>query len=831
MKPLITLFLLFSSFSLFSQGLQIKGNETLIDERSSYRVFDKVSPKFKQFLNIEFDIMPTKIKSRGNILRIKNKNSKTVFCISYNGEGNFSDFNLNIEGREILISHKLNKNILNENKWIKVKLNFDFHNSSVSFQVDTLYNSSIIQEKATDWIPDMYFGKSDHVIDIPQFRISNLIVNDKEKQYYFPLNESEGENVHNSNKKTIGYVSNPVWLINNSYYWDEVFSCSSDKVAGATFNNTTHEVYYFNEDSLIIYNTRTRKTYNHKYSNTCPISMRLGTNFLDSKNNQLYVYEVADPPIGTTMMARLDLLTYSWTTITDEALPIQLHHHSGYFDNEMRTYTIFGGFGRTSYSDAFYLYDININRWKKMDLKGDHITPRYFTSMGFNNNDDNLYIFGGMGNEAGDQTIGRIYYYELYKSNITDNKINKLWSIPWKGENVVPARNLIFLNDSCFYVLCYPEHFSNSFLKLYEFKISNGDCKLYGDSIPVISEKITTNVNLHYDDQSSQFVTLVQEFKNNDISSTLKIFTLTSPPVNYSALTIYKNTKRDNFILITLILVFSSLILLFIILQKRKINLKQKVLGVLKDFNYSDKEKYTKVKQPNSIFLFGDFSVIDKNGREINYMLSTKLKQAFFLIIFYSLQDKRLSSQELSEHLWPNKSYEKSKNSRGVVLNNLRKILGELDGISLIYENGSYKLVYSDNCYCDYLRCFTITEGNHLKDMPEFVTIVSRGKFLKEEDISSFDSVKEYFENRIESTSYFYLEKAYNSGDFETVIALCDSIFLFDPLDENALNYMIKALFKLNLKDEAKQRYYLFVVEYKKIIGEDYSKSFADLSR
>lgn len=36
--------------------------------------------------------------------------------------------------------------------------------------------------------------------------------------------------------------------------------------------------------------------------------------------------------------------------------------------------------------------------------------------------------------------------------------------------------------------------------------------------------------------------------------------------------------------------------------------------------------------RPNSIYLFGNFSVRDRHNREINYLFSPKLKQAFILI-------------------------------------------------------------------------------------------------------------------------------------------------------------------------------------------------------
>lgn len=830
MRFVFFLFLVLFPLLSSAQGLYIRGNEAIIEKRSSYTVFDRENPVFNDKLHIEFQIM-SKISSRGIIMRMKNNEAKRVYCLSFNGEGQFADFKLNIEGKETLILHQLDKKLLNDKQWLKITLDFDLRSDSVTFQIGDHSERIHLNLQTKYWQPEIYFGRSEHVIDVPSFRISKLQVNDNEKKFYFPLDESEGEYVHNYNKKIVGQVTNPGWLINESYFWNSGPSFSSSKVAGSAFNHLTQEVYYFNVDSINIYNTRTRTLNSFEYTNSCPMSMRLGTNFLDTRTNSLYIYEVADPLDGDLVMARLDLSTMTWEAITNQVLPIQLHHHAGYLDVDNRKYTIFGGFGRTFYSDDFFTFDLETNRWEEKVVTGDKITPRYFSSAGVAPSGDELFIFGGMGNEAGDQTIGRMYYYELFNLNLKNNKLKKYWTIPWNGENVVPARNLIFVDNENFYALCYPEHFSQSFLKLYKFSVADSSFQIFGDSIPVISDKITTNVNLFHDSRSSQLITLVQEFRNDDVASTMKIYTLSFPPVTKEALMVYEASYRVNMLKIAGIVIALLVICLLILWLYRK-----KKSRTAKSCHPENKiaDNVTPellAKRPNSVFLFGDLSIIDKSGREINYMMSAKLKQAFFLILFYSLQDKKLTSQELSEYLWPNKSYDKAKNSRGVVLNNLRKILGELDGINLIHENGNYKFVYAESCYCDYLRCLEITESNNENEMDEFLTIISRGKFMKGEEVSELDSVKEYFESRVESTSYFFIDKAMAAGNYEAVITLCENIFMFDPLDENALHNLIRAMLKLDLKNEARQRYYLFVVEYKKLFGEDYSKSFAELSR
>ena len=110
------------------------------------------------------------------------------------------------------------------------------------------------------------------------------------------------------------------------------------------------------------------------------------------------------------------------------------------------------------YSKDLFSYDLNKKEWNALeDFTGDFLSPRYFSSVGYLKKTNSIYIFGGMGNESGEQTVGRKYYYDLYKIDLDTKHISKLWEIQWKRDNVVPVRGMVILDDSSFYTLCYPE--------------------------------------------------------------------------------------------------------------------------------------------------------------------------------------------------------------------------------------------------------------------------------------------------------------------------------------------------------------------------------------
>lgn len=802
-------------------GLKFQGSEQPINQRTSYTVFGDKTTAFSDYFNIEFNLSLYPTTEFGYIMRIKNKESNRIYNLFYDGQGDNITFQFNEEGKDNLIVANLNKEELLKLPWFKMEILFDLKNDSINL---TIHNRTFGTGKHN--LPDTYypiilFGKSDHIIDVPSFAIKDLSVGNKEK-YHFTLKENEGNIVHDINGNAIGKASNPEWLINDAYHWKYKASFKSQSVAGANYNPTKKEIYYFNKDSLRTYNVWSGDTKTRVFEEKCPVELILGTNFIDTTRNKLYTYEVYfDTPYHGPTVASLDLNTYQWTAESNGQLPTQLHHHGSYFNTSTDQYTIFGGFGSMHYSKNFFSYDLRKKAWNTLEgFTGDFISPRYFSAVGYLKKTNSMYIFGGMGNESGEQTVGRKYYYDLYKVDLNKKHITKLWEIPWEKDNVVPVRGMVILNDSCFYTLCYPEHFSESSLQLYRFSLKDGSYQILGDSIPIYSDKITTNANLYYDTGLNSLYAVVQEF-DDDISSDLKVYSLAFPPITAEELTSYANGKSNNALIVILLSCVLAIGFGYLLIKK----IKRKKVHEEDDHQkvYIANTKPEILRRPSSIFLFGNFTVRDRDNRDITYMFSAQLKQIFCLILQYSTTENGIKSQRLSNLLWPDKPADKVKNSRGVTLNHLRKILNELDGIELIYEKGYFKLVHTDAFYCDYTQCQKIISSNEAeKYRAEFVEILARGKFLQRSDDPLFDSLKEETEKKLEPVLLVEMEKSFAAELYPATIALAEAIFNIDPLNDAALAFQIKAMQRLKMNDEVKIKYQAFVIEYKKIMGSDY---------
>lgn len=561
----IMISLSFLSSALYGQGLGFKGNDYPIDERTFYTVFGDTPVPFSDKFNINFDMSLTQPSRLGYIVRIKNEDSSKIYNLSYYNDGIFSVFKLNEEGKNSLITAKFETKELVVSRWFQISIEFDLHKGSLCLTIKGQQFFANNLKLPVKWVPDIYFGKSDYMIDVPIFSIKRLIISDNKLQYNFPLDESEGEEVHTLEGEVVGRVSNPIWLINESYNWAYKRKFTSSSVAGYNFDDLADNIYIFNKDTLITYNLYSGDVRYDTFTNECPIDIFLGTNFLDSKANKLYVYEAQVDVAGKPTIAALDLYTKEWSIVSYESLPMQLHHHSAAYDQTNERHFIFGGFGDIYYSKELYMYNYNKNRQDPVALKGKQIEPRYFSSMGYREDNNSLYIYGGMGNESGEQIVGRQYFYDLHKVDLSNKTVSKQWAIPWNKENIVPVREMVIQDDSCFYTLCYPEHFSNTYLKLYRFAFKDGAFQILGDSIPIRSEKIKTKANLYYSDKLNKLFAVVQEFDNDDISSSVGVYSLAFPPISNESLSTYKPHSRNSELTYQILIALLTLLIIIII--------------------------------------------------------------------------------------------------------------------------------------------------------------------------------------------------------------------------------------------------------------------------
>lgn len=845
-RRLCLLFLL-TGMTLFaySQGLLFQANDKEIKERTSLQIFQEGEiPCFTKNFQLSFELSIRDFDTFGYVFLLKEDQGKTKYSFTYTYlDGENSTFKFNTDGKENHYSLNLRNDAL-AYQWIPVSFAFDLQQDVLTIRIgDNEKKITSLGLKDT-FCPHLFFGRYDYILDMPTFAIRNLkLEGDRSHSYTFPLNENEGEEVHTSTGKVLGTVVNPVWLINGSYHWEKLFEYSFQTPSGITFEPDSQRLIIFSQDSLLTYNLLKRQPQKYSYSNKLPVKLQLATHFMNTTDGKLYVYELNNLPLGDATVAALDLNNQEWKQTGVAALPVQLHHHDGFWDETTGKYLVFGGFGNKRFNNTFLEYDIEGDRWDTLSYSGDRIIPRYFSGMVVNKNRERIYVFGGMGNESGEQSVGRNYLHDLYLLDRKQQSVRRLWQNA-SDHRLVVARDMILTPDEKYiYALCYPEYLSDTYLQLYRLTVDDGTMKALGDSIPMRSEEIMTNANLYYNSLTHEYYCTTTEFDKKG-HTVIRTYVLSAPPVSLDEIRSYGSRSSLEIRWLWIMAGIGVLLLVGGVLFVRKKRGKQRnavlesssvlmspPVGREPDKSVQGKETLAKedfessLVRPNAVYLFGPFTVIDRNGRDITHLFSSRLRQVFIYILLHSTHNGVLSAS-LNEVFWPDKPDDKVKNLKGVTINQIRKNLAELDGVELVHDKGYFRLVFTD-CYCDYFRFRTLKNAEEVEN--ELGILLMRGKFLDGMDAGMMDHFKQKVEEFLSSFLPLEIERLYQQHKYDAVIRFCNVLFRVDPVNELALAYGMHALNHTGSSQEAILQYSLFVREYRQMMNEEYSISYAEL--
>ena len=835
--PLLYVSLILIPIAGNSQGIRFNSSASSIVERTSYNVFVHDQPKFSGSFSIEFDLSIIDSKVFGYVLNIKDKDNPISYSLAYiDNTGGNGELKLNLDGVKKLLSVPIENELIGSRKWMKIVLNFNSISKKITLKVNDKIFSSIENEFNNTIVPEIHFGKHGSVIDVPLMAIKDLIITNKKQRTLFNFNESNGNDVYDSNGDLFGDVDHPNWLITESYHWKLISEKAFNKVTSVTFDENNNRFIYQNTDTLSFYDHTNNKNSFYSFKNTLTVPMRLGTSFLDPNENKLYIYELSDVLNGKSTIASIDLKTPEyWTKNSSLKLSQQRHHHNGFFNHKSNKYLIFGGYGNQRFTNAFNSYDIKNDNWEPVTFTGDIISPRYFAGMTHIGN-QNLLLFGGQGNETGEQSIGKTYYYDCYKINLKTNNIQKLWDVKQENTKMVSARNMVLSKDSTsFYTIGYSEYNPSTFLQLYNYSIKDGSHKIFGDSIPMISEKIRTNANLYLNNSTNQFFCVTQEFEE-DGSNKINIYSLNDQPVSKDNIYIIEKKSSSNIVFTLIILLFMSGVLYYLKYlnkkrKKKKNEFKAQVQNILKP----QKGNTIEIKS-NSTFLFGSFRIIDKNKKDISYLFSPKIRQLFLLLLFSSKQKgvSGLTSERIHSTLWPDSTPQKAKNLKNVIISQLRNILKDVDGLELIYSRSRFFMEIEDEFYCDYFNFSAQLESlrDDLLDynsLNELTNLISPGKFLLSINDECFDKIKKNFEYEILKIIPNQLKRMYTNKDYSPIIPLTEILFNIDSLNETAFYYRIHTLHDMDLTLKAKKQFNDYIIRYNKIMGDNFPGTYKDV--
>ncbi|HLN72591.1 MAG: LamG-like jellyroll fold domain-containing protein [Methylococcaceae bacterium] len=277
------------------------------------------------------------------------------------------------------------------------------------------------------------------------------------------------------------------------------------------------------------------------------------------------------------------------------------------------------------------------------------------------------------------------------------------------------------------------------------------------------------------------------------------------------------------------ILVLSLMVLAWFKIPFHKFKKQPTVADKIRTIESSNIEK----PRSNYIQLFGDFKVLDRDGKDITSLFTPKLKQLFMIILLYSQRNKNgISTKELTDILWMGHSSQSAKNSRGVTMRKLRLLLESLDTVQIQFHVDRWSMAFGGQVYCDYVECVSLLKREKVHDSDfnlRFYHIIQEGELFKGESYDWLDDFKGFIGNNIVDILLKFINELSFQNDTELILSLADRILESDPVNDQALSHKLKALIRLNNYNLAKFTFDRFGGLYEEMYGEKFKVKFEEL--
>ncbi|MCW3112018.1 MAG: galactose oxidase [Segetibacter sp.] len=842
---LLLLGFLFYSVIGFAQsyGLQFSSHEVVPEKRTSLNLTptEPLCLSDDTEISFDFNFTPNHETYFGYIIRIitnDNQNIDIVYnqkLLNFNfviGERFSSVFKIDPARLFSALNHCI--------------IRFDRKNQEVLFYLD---KQLICKQKfnfSDATCCKIYFGTNDYegfkTIDIPPMRLKDVRISQaKDQKHHYPLSGIAGNQAEDVIEKSIATVKNPNWIKPRHQNWEQVRSFQTSATASIAFDKKNEVLYIVSKDSLYQLSFKNGQFSGVKLSKSRNNLPRGNQSVFDPATNRLYNFYIDERKVSTylpTLPGWSD--NFNSTTLTE------FWHANKFISTADSSLYVIGGYGQLQYKNLVQRYNFSNKKWEVTKPTGDFFMPRYLAALGTNAATDTAYIIGGYGSNTGDQTINPKYNYDLMAYSVRDSSFKKIYQLDVPGRQFCFANSLVFApgtND--FYSLIYPIDRFNSSLQLIKGSLTSPDYELVGDSIAYAFHDIESFADLFYCPASQKLVAVTLFSSKNNITS-VKVFSLSFPPNPLAGNKEVQNKKPPYLLysIIGLLVLITST--LFFLKYKRKTPLvtgNQEAPVITGVDGIGATPTVVETASPpgdiieempvhSSVFLFGQFEVADKNGADISRQFTPLVKELFLLILIYTYKDgKGISSEKLYEILWNDKPVKDARNNFSVNIVKLKAILDKVGEYHIGKESGKWKFeILNESIRIDYrefLELFTQKVAPDKNYISRLYNIIKRGAFLAETKYDWLDDIKSGITSFVIDASFKYLLVANVQAEAEWIVKFTNSIFYFDQLNEEALEYKCRSLVSLGRHGLAKDAYVKFVKEYKENYGQDFEKSFS----
>lgn len=853
-------FILVYPFSLFAHntgyGLRFKSYEVEKEKRTGLNLSPKEPLSLPDNYTFSFDI---KVDSAivypfGYVFRMISDEGKHIdFLFNEDRNTGLSKFVLTHSAKE-LFSDMFRAADIRYKVWTSISITINSTEKRLIAQIGSSSFEQKIEDLDSFRNVNIIFGKSDFPglsnIDIPTMVVKNIKITEGNNKllYHWLLNKHTKDGVYDEIRQHFAQSENPAWVIDQHVFWEKNASVKTKLKPMIAYNKDNSEIAIYDQNSFFRYNLTTNRLKEHKL-NQGAYNATQSNNLIFNSYFGKYIYYTFQMEEEKDVLL-FDTSQQKWNIQSDVKLPTDFWHHNHIISSTDSCLYLFGGYGHHKYKNDVRIYDFATKEWQRTHFNGDSISPRYLSSLG-KIDDSHVLIFGGYGNQTGNQELSTQYFYDLYKVNLKTLTSEKLWILNAPSSDFVVANSMIIdTARNSFYTLAFPFQQFNTKLALLRFSLDKPEYEVLGDSISLNFEDTKSFVDLYLNkhQDKDELVAVISSISSiSDSVSTVSIYTLANSPLTKKDIyqsEISDDTNRYAYIFLFVLLITIIIIARFSISKRRQ----QKALDNKKNTSQTsssyDEDKFRtspiplgKELKSQSIYLFGGFCVVDKQGNDISKEFTPMLKHLFILILLYTYKERRgISSIKLKEILWFDKSEESAKNNRGVSISKLRVIFEMVGEVSIKNNKSHWTVEFGDQIYCDYLQALylmrkieTNKSATSIEDIHHLLKIVSTGELLPNLQEEWIDSFKSDFSNDLIDLLLAISKFPILEDSPHLYIELADAIFIHDSLSEEALQLKCSILVKMGRNGLAQKAYNSFVKEYKQLFDTDFSRSFEQI--
>ncbi|MBT3676081.1 MAG: hypothetical protein HOL09_08025 [Candidatus Marinimicrobia bacterium] len=603
---------------------------------------------------------------------------ETLFLLTYIDyqHPDTSYFELSFGSGSESLSIGLPKSELNKQHWFHTELTFDLDQDFVSMKIGNIKKSRMIPLTSSVNL-NLSFGANPFSQDTPNMDIRRIHLQNR----YWPLNEGIGTVVTEQNGNENGILKGGSWLVKSHMVWKKTYS----KMLNVQNN---HFIYNQNSNSILVWSGDSLTTID---CDTWSSSTQL---ISEPMNEKLYLVEdgfnqaiIGFNGGGNSVVATWNETKRAWDNYDPLSTSNEYYESRSVVDPRNGDVYMIGGYGHYKVKNHIQKYDKETETWTVVpvtNLNGELFNPRGSSAATITKSGESIFIFGGLGNESGDQKKGFRYFYDLWQFNVDNLTLEKLWEWDRPPAEMEPKSVLIIPERNEIYMLGEIESEMGDSLLFYRSPLNHPNFEIIQ-----FSESMRHPIGMFFLDKTNELGLIKFENRPNANTHVLSILTIGLPifPTNsledQASLKMFDEMSSAMWILLLGIIIVGSS--LYGWRQKQKwVEIPSKDStnvdnpSEVKPIDTIDEGISIKVNDEFQLWVDGKSIAINGNGRH------KQIVQLMTLVA--NSPENKLSHEDIQQSLWPLVQDESFVNSLNVTLSALRKVISPYEK-EIIHQN------------------------------------------------------------------------------------------------------------------------------------------------